>query len=399
MNDATTANNNQQQAAQVLPLDTFLTNAREETGLTNFGSDDFLEPLEILINALNSEALLSDIGKFQVEMSIARGLNNRLKIENYIAQHPEVLDQQIEHPIFISGLPRTGTTALHHILNADPANHTLRLWEGNDPIPPPEDATYHNDPRIQQSRESVALTEQFMPGFFKTHLMDAEAPDECHLLFAQNFMSVQYSAQFHIPSYASWLYAQDLTDSYAYHKRQLQVLQHKKSGRWVLKTPFHQLGLPALLRNYPDAIIVQTHRAPLKIIGSGCSFSKLVRSNGSLVNDPNTIGRDWMDMLQIYSGSFEDNRVALEPAHPGQFIDIDHDTFVANPWPDLERIYAAANSAIDTAGRQAMQQWFDDNPQGKHGKHQYDIADYGIEQSEIDDLFGDYIKRYNLSMG
>lgn len=399
MNDATTANSDQQQAAQVLPLDTFLANARQETGLSDFGSDDFIEPLEILLKALNSEALLSEIGKFQVEMSIARGLSNRLKIENYIAQNPEVLDQQIKHPIFISGLPRTGTTALHHILNADPANHTLRLWEGNDPIPPPEDATYHSDPRIEQSKQSVALTEQFMPGFFKTHLMDAEAPDECHLLFAQNFMSVQYSAQFHIPSYANWLYAQDLTDSYAYHKRQLQVLQHKKSGRWVLKTPFHQLGLPALLRNYPDAIIVQSHRAPLKIIGSGCSFSKLVRSNGSLVNDPLTIGRDWMDMLQIYSRSFEDNRLILEPRHPGQFIDIDHDTFVANPWPELERIYAAADSAIDTVGRQAMQQWFDDNPQGKHGKHQYDIADYGIEQSEIDDLFGDYIQRYNLSMG
>lgn len=396
MTDALSANS--RTPATVLSLDEFLSNASAETGLTDFGVQDFIEPLEILIKALNSEAQLSEIGKFQVEMGINKGLVNRLKIENYINLNPDVLTQEIDHPIFISGLPRTGTTALHHILNADPANHTLRLWEGNDPIPPPEDASYHNDPRIEKAKESVALTEQFMPGFFKTHLMDAEAPDECHLLFNQNFMSVQFSAQFHVPSYASWLYSQDLTASYAYHKRQLKVLQHKKSGRWVLKTPFHQLGLPALLANYPDAIIVQTHRAPLKIIGSGCSFSKLVRSNGSLVNDNHTIGRDWMEMLDIYSRSFEANRIKLEPLHKGQFIDIDHDSFVKNPWPYIEKIYAAANSQIDTIGQQAMQQWFDDNPQGKHGKHAYDITDYGISMEEIEQLFGEYIQRYKLSM-
>lgn len=384
--------------AQVLAIDAFISAAKTNTGLNHFGAMDFIEPLERLIDALNNEAQLSEIGKYQVEMSIAKGLENRLKIENYIANNPAVLEQEIHHPIFIAGLPRTGTTALHHLLNADPVNHTLRLWEGNEPIPPPEDASYHNDPRIEKTKENVALTEQFMPGFFKTHLMDAEAPDECHLLFGQNFMSVQYSAQFHIPSYASWLYAQELTPLYAYHKRQMLVLQHKKSGRWVLKTPYHQLGLAAILANHPDAIIVQTHRPPLKIIGSGCSFSKLVRSNGSLVNDNNTIGRDWMEMLTIYSNAFEANRVELEPKHIGQFIDIDHDTFVANPWPDLEKIYAAAESKIDSNGRQLMQQWLDDNPQGKHGKHSYDIAEYGISQTEIDELFGDYIDRYGLTM-
>lgn len=401
-NSSTTSNTSETskavKAASVLPIDVFLSNAKSATGLHDFGSNDFVEALERLIDALNSEAQLSEIGKFQVEMSVARGLENRLQIENYIAENPDVLDQQIKHPIFIAGLPRTGTTALHHILNADPANHTLRLWEGNEPIPPPEEATYLTDPRIEKTKESVKLTEQFMPGFFKTHLMDAEAPDECHLLFSQNFMSVQYSAQFHIPSYANWLYAQELTPSYAYHKRQLQVLQHKKSGRWVLKTPYHQLGLPAILKVYPDAIIVQTHRAPLKIIGSGCSFSQLVRSNGSLVNDKLTNGRDWMDMLNVYSSSFENNRAELEAKHPNQFIDIDHDEFVSNPWPELEKIYAAADSRIDDTGKQAMQKWFDDNPQGKHGKHTYNIADYGISEKEIDELFGEYIKRYNLSM-
>ena len=380
-------------------LDVFLDRARESTGLQDFGDEDFIEALTILINALNTEAQLNDIGKFQVEMSINKGLENRLKIEHYISEHPDLLEQPIEKPVFISGLPRTGTTALHHMLNVDPANHTLRLWEGNNPIPPPEDATYLTDPRIAQQKEAVKMTEQFMPGFFTTHLMDAEAPDECHLLFAHNFMSVQYSAQFHIPSYANWLYAQDLTDSYAYHRRQLLVLQHKKSGRWILKTPFHQLGLPAIFANYPDAIIVQTHRAPLKIIGSGCSFSKMVRGSGSHINDNHIIGRDWMDMLQVYSTSFEKNRALLEPGRESQFLDIYHDSFVRDPWPAIDAIYTACGTTLSETGRNAMQQWLDDNPQGKHGKHEYDIADYGIEQQEIDQLFGPYTERYQLAMG
>ena len=171
-NSSTTSNTSDTskavKAASVLPIDVFLSNAKSATGLHDFGSNEFVEALERLIDALNSEAQLSEIGKFQVEMSIARGLENRLQIENYIAENPDVLDQQIKHPIFIAGLPRTGTTALHHILNADPANHTLRLWEGNEPIPPPEEATYLTDPRIEKTKESVKLTEQFMPGFLNS---------------------------------------------------------------------------------------------------------------------------------------------------------------------------------------------------------------------------------------
>ncbi len=383
---------------QVSDISVYLNKAKKETGLNDFGGIDFVEPLERIIDALNREAVLNPAGKFQVEMLFAKGLENRLRVEDYIRKNPDVLDQVIQSPIFISGLPRTGTTALHHLLNADTKNHTLRLWEGNELIPPPEDATYLSDPRIEKTKQNVAMTDQFMPGFFKTHLMEAEAPDECHLLFGQNFMSVQYSAQYHIPSYANWLYDQDLTDSYAYHKRQMLVLQHKKSGRWVLKTPYHQLGLPAILANHPSAIIVQTHRAPMKIIASGCSFSKVVRTPSSHLDDDHMIGRDWMDMLQIYSRAFESHRPALEISHPGQFIDIKHDEFVRNPWPSLNAIYTAAGSTIDEQGKANMQQWLDDNQQGKHGKHEYNIADYGITQTEIDDLFGDYVKKYDLTM-
>lgn len=382
----------------MLKLDALLSDAKTETGLKDFGDDDFLQPLQILIDALQAEARLNAAGAFRAEQNIRSGLRNRLLIEDYIGRHPDVLEQQIERPIFIAGLPRTGTTALHHMLNQDRANHTLRLWEGQNPVPPPQEASYLRDPRIAKTRQSVAATERFLPGFFKTHLMDAEEPDECHLLFNRNFMSVEYSANYHIPAYANWLYAQDLTASYAYHKRQLLLLQHKKKGRWVLKTPLHQLGVDAILKNHPQAIIVQTHRAPMTFVASGCSFSLLIRKGGSDHIDPVEIGRDWMQMLHAYTTHFESARRRLGAEYPGQFVDIHHDEFVRDPWPAIDRVYQAAGARLSGQGRAAMQSWLDEHPQGKHGRHEYKLQDYGITRDEVEALFGDYVERYALAM-
>ncbi|MEH6551019.1 MAG: sulfotransferase [Pseudomonadales bacterium] len=382
----------------MLILEDLLEKARIETGLDDFGGDEFLEPLTILIKSLNEEANLNDIGRFRAEMNISNGLAYRLKVEDYIKQHPDVLEQKIEKPVFIVGLPRTGTTALHHMLNQDPANHTLRIWEANKPVPPPEEATYLTDPRIEESRASLEMTEQFLPGFGVTHLLGAEEPDECYMLFNRTFMSVEYSAIFHVPSYAKWIYAHDHGANYAYHKKQLQLLQHKKKGRWILKAPFHQLGLRAILKHYPDAILVQTHRAPMAIVASGCSFSELLRKGGSDDIDRNVIGHDWMEMLRVYSTEFERARSELEPLHPGQFLDIQFKDLLQQPYAAVEQVYAAAGTALSEQGRAAMEQWQANNPKDKQGKHEYRLEDYGLSRADVEALFGDYVKRYNLNM-
>jgi hypothetical protein len=383
----------------VLDKQELLESAVEQTGLNDFGPGDFQEPLERLLVALNSEARLNDFGRLRAQMTISAGLCKRLEIHDYLHQHPQVGSEEIRRPVFILGLPRTGTTALHHMLNHDPGNRTLRLWEAQNPVPPPETATYLTDSRIQQQSEGVALTEQFLPGFLTTHLIDAEEPDECYMLLNRNFMSVEYSAMFHVPSYANWLYRNLCSSgSYAYHKRQLQLLQSKHPGAWVLKAPFHQLGLTEILKHYPDAIIVQTHRAPMSFVASGCSFSELLRRSGSDHVDKHEIGRDWMDMLEIYTHTFEQDRAELEPNHPGQFVDIRHDDFVADPWPAIDSIYAARGDTLTPEARERMQAWLDNHPQGKHGKHTYQLNDYGISRSQVEALFGSYISRYNLTM-
>ncbi|MEP1472872.1 MAG: sulfotransferase [Halieaceae bacterium] len=383
----------------MLDKNELLSAAMEQTGLDDFGPDDFQEPLDRLLAALNSEARLNDFGRLRAQMTISAGLCKRLEIRDYLGQHPEVAGEDVRRPVFIVGLPRTGTTALHHMLNHDAANRTLRLWEAQNPVPPPETATYLTDPRIQQQSEGVALTEQFLPGFLTTHLIDAEEPDECYMLLNRNFMSVEYSAMFHVPSYANWLYRNlCASGSYAYHKQQLQLLQSKHPGSWVLKAPFHQLGLSEILKHYPDAIIVQTHRAPMSFVASGCSFSELLRRSGSDTVDKHEIGRDWMDMLEIYTRTFEQDRANLEANHPGQFVDIHHDDFVADPWPAIESIYAARGDTLSSEARKQMQTWLDNHPQGKHGKHSYRLDDYGISRAQVEALFDSYISRYNLTM-
>jgi len=382
----------------VLDKDELLREAVESTGLTDFGDSGFHQPLDRLIKALNTEAQLNDFGLLRARMTIASGLSKRLEIHDYLLRHPEVLDEVVVRPVFIVGLPRTGTTALHHMLNQDTANHTLRLWEAQNPIPPPQADTYTTDPRIARQKAGVELTETFLPGFLQTHLIDAEEPDECYMLLNRNFMSVEYSAMFHIPSYANWLYANLCAgDSYAYHRLQLQLLQSRRPGQWVLKAPFHQLGLEGILREYPDAIIVQTHRDPMSFVPSGCSFSELLRKSGSDHVDRAVIGKDWMDMLRIYTHTFEEARARLEPDFPNQFIDMYHDEFVSDPWPIIDTIYRACGKTLSVDGRAAMQNWLSANPKGKHGKHQYRLEDYGISRRDVDELFGDYVARYGLT--
>ena len=382
----------------MLEKDQLIQTAIDQTGLNDFDGDNFQEALQRLVDALNAEAKLSESGVLSAELAIVAGLRNRLKIYDYIQQHPDVLEQEIVKPVFIVGLPRTGTTALHHMLNQDSANHTLRAWEAQDPVPPPEEATYRSDPRIEKQRQELAMTEQSLPGFSTTHLMGAEEPDECYVLLSRHLMSVEFSALYHIPSYANWLYAQDLTESYAYHKLQLKLLQYKKSGRWILKAPCHQLGLEAILHHYPDATIVQTHRAPMRLVGSGCSFSELVRKTGSDHIDPLQVGQDWMDMLKAYTRTFEAAREKLEPNFPEQFVDMHHDAFVEDPWPTIETVYEKGQCKLSDGARAAMQSWRDENPKGKHGKHEYRLERYGMSRADVEAVFGDYARRYNLPM-
>lgn len=380
----------------MLSVERLLDEARGEAGLGDFGGEDFLEPLSVLVDALNTEAGYNEFGEMRARISLARALVTRLQVHDYLYRHPDVLDQPVARPVFILGLPRTATTALHHLLNQDRRNHTLRLWEANNPVPPPEEATYLSDPRIVESREGVALSDQLMPGFRQAHLMDAEEPDECIMLFVRAMVSVEFPSFYHIPSYTQWIFDTPMSELYGYYKQQLQLLQYRKSGRWVLKTPMHQLGLDAIFEHFPDALIVQTHRDPATLLASGCSFCEILRNSCSDDVDPRVVGSDWLQLLETYTRRAEQARARLEPQHPEQFIDIFHDEFVADPLAAIGAIYERLGQAIDAEAESAMGHWIAAHPQHRHGRRSYSLERYGLGPEDVERVFGDYVRRYDL---
>jgi len=226
--------------------------------------------------------------------------------------------------------------------------------------------------------------------------MDAEEPDECYMLFNRLFQSVEFTAMYQIPSYMHWLFQMDLDDAYAYHKRQLQLLQFKKSGRMVLKSPFHQLGLDSILKYYPDALIVQQHRAPETIVASGCSFSEILKRPFSDDVDSHDVGKEWLFQLESYTNTFEKARERLESSHPGQFVDIYYKYFVSDPWLALETIYGHLGEELTGSARASIQGWIDGNPKGKRGAHSYSLEDYGLSNADVDRVFGSYREKYDV---
>jgi hypothetical protein len=358
-----------------------------DTGLEDFGRHPLNEPLEILIQAMSKAADPTELGRNHFENSISNALSSRLQIEQYTSDHPDLLAGVIEKPIFIVGLPRTGTTTLHHLLNQDASNHTLRLWEAGSPIPPPEEATYTSDPRITKLRTAMSIGGDQLEEMRKLHLTDPEGPDECHMLFTRAIQSMEYPSLFHLPDYAEYIYSTDLHPLYAYHKRQLQLLQYKKSGNWVLKAPFHQMGLQAILDTHPNAIIVQTHRDPVTLMASGASFGHSLRKPWNNNPDPTKSGRDWFRMVDTYIAHFKHDRNQLEPSRPNQFMDVEYQQLLKNPLEIVKKIYGLAGRAVSDSARDCMQTWLDDHPPNKHGKHEYRLEDYGITEEEVFESF------------
>src|SRR5512143_2892637 len=261
---------------------TLCARACRATGLEDFGDPWFREPLGVLLAALEREAALHPLGRVIARSDLTRLLENRLRMTDVLARHPEIAAAPVARPLFVVGLPRTGTSILHELLAQDPANRVPMTWAAMHPYPPPERATYRSDPRIAALDQHLSGVDRLLPEFKKMHPMGAELPQECVALTAHDFASMLFSTTHRVPSYQAWLDRADLRPVYASHRRQLQYLQWRcPAEHWVLKSPGHLWALDALLAEYPDACVVQTHRDPLRVIASLASLVATLRSMAS----------------------------------------------------------------------------------------------------------------------
>src|SRR5580765_1152984 len=267
----------------VLDTDRLVERALEAAGLDDFGDDNWRPGLDRLAHSLRTEARLHELGEQIAEGEIVEYLATRLGLVEWRKQHPEIADADVVPPIVIVGQARTGTTILHDLLAQDRSNRVPLTWEVARPLPPPESATYDTDPRIAASQELLDGVELVIPGFQAMHPMGALLPQECVRITGGDFRSMIFPTQYRVPSYAQWLIDDaDMASAYRYHRMFLQHLQSRHpAARWVLKSPGHLWALDALTAEYPNALLVQTHRDPLRILASLSSLVARLRSLGS----------------------------------------------------------------------------------------------------------------------
>jgi hypothetical protein len=359
------------------------------TGLDDFGDDDYRDGLSVLLDSYARESSLTPAGS-KAHRSFLRGaLVARLLSEAAWRQHPEHRTVTVERPVFVTGLPRTGTTALHRLLTADPAHQGPELWLTEVPQPRPPRETWDDNPVYAAIRDAYRAHHVTNPEFMGVHYTSADQVEECWQLLRQSMMSVSFECLAYVPAYARWLRNQDWTGAYRRHRRNLQLIGlHDTGRRWVLKNPSHLFALDALLAAYPDALVVQAHRSPRTVIASVCSLTASASAGWSHAFGPDVVGRTQLDLWARGLERFTADR-ALHGAE--RFVDVHHDDFVADPLRTVEEIYDRLGTPLTGSARGAMAAAHAESTAGRHRPaHRYELADFGLTGEEVDGRFGDY---------
>ena len=362
-----------------LDADTLCERARRATGLDDFGDPWFRQPLGVLLESMEREAAMHTLGRVIARTDLTRLLENRLRMTDVITRHPEITAAPVARPLFVVGLPRTGTSILHELLAQDPANRVPMTWEVMHPYPPPERASYTSDPRIAALDKHLSGVDRLLPEFKKMHPMGAELPQECVAMTAHDFASMLFSTTHRVPSYQRWLDRADLRPVYASHRRQLQYLQWRcPAEHWVLKSPGHLWALDALLAEYPDACVVQTHRDPLKVVASLASLVATLRTMASNDIDQAAIGREWTEFLAdglARAAAVRDRWPATAPPP----FDMQFGEFLRDEVGMMRRIYTHFGRELSDDAATRMRRFLDANPKDKHGAHKYRLADASLD--------------------
>ncbi|EIU04684.1 putative sulfotransferase [Mycobacteroides abscessus 5S-0422] len=367
--------------------------ARRATGL-EWVADAYLDDaLDALATSLRNDAKLSFLGRKMVQVRLVGMLSTRLRLRELIRTNPGIAQLPVEPPIVIVGLQRTGTTLLHRLLAADPSAGSMSSWEGASPLPHPQQPSGAADLRIAQAAKDERSLKYLAPQFFAIHSVEAEAPEEDVLLLDFALHSQMPEVMFHVPGYAKWLADQDMTPAYELHRLLLQVLQWQRPrGRWVLKTPAHLEHLDVLLRVYPGAVVVWTHRDPAQTTASSSSMLAHYQALFSDRVDHHELARYWLGK----NAQIIDRAIAVRAEHPAAFVDINYTELLDDPIAAVQRIYHAADRRLSDDALTAMRASLQENRQHKHGEHRYSLAQFGLTITEVDAAYRRYIDHFAI---
>jgi len=373
-------------------IDAFHQAASDALGLDDFGVDDYREALSVLCRSLDHDASMTSVGEAAAEGMIIDALSARLCVEEGHRTNSHAGGLRIERPLVIVGLPRTGTTALHHLIAQDPGFQSLEHWLERTPKPRPPLSAWESDEDFLSAKERVRSIYERSPEMQAIHGIAADLPDECWNIFSQNFTHSSWQANFDVQGYADWWSEYDMTPTYRRHLRNAQLIGCREPDRrWLFKDSTHLFDLDALLAVYPDALIIQTHRDPVKTIPSVCSLCWSSRNPMNQDSDLRRFAESTLDLWERGIGSMMEAREGRDPA---QFFDLSFERFVIDPIASIREIYEAFEIEYDA--HVAMNNFRLANPKGQTGEHRYSSKEWGLDADEIAERFSEYYRRYDV---
>jgi hypothetical protein len=381
-----------------LSVERILDRARRSTGLSDFGDGDVLEPLEVLVDSLESEADLTPIGRSGARSRLVEILTIRLQVVDYLARHSAVGDEVVRRPLFVVGFPRTGTTMLFNLLAQDPAARPLLGWEAWAPIPDRHARRGGRDPRIRRYTRRLRGLHYLAPHLPEIHPISATGPEECTSVLLRTLVTSFFALIYRVPRFHEWFLTRPravLEHAYRLHEAHLKLLQHQRRGeRWLLKSPAHLTALDAIAAVYPDVCIVQTHRDLAKVFPSTCSLLAVMRRISTDAVDPAALGRESLAVGRRVL----DKAMRLRDELPAARVcDVRYADLVADPQGTLLRIYEHFGLPVPEDLESRASSWLEENRRHKHGVHRYSLESFGIDRAEIDRLGADYMERFGVS--
>ena len=380
-----------------LDQDALLEKSCKLTGLHDFGEPSFRTPLGILLRSFEEDARLNLVGRITVHSEVVRVLCNRLRMQRDGKDFPAIAREKITRPIFITGLPRSGTTFLHALLAQDPACRAPRVWEVMHPSPPPETATYRIDPRIEHTRRQLSWIDVLMPDFDKCHTISASLPQECIAMTDHSFLSYVFESMYFVTSYRSWHDRQDKRPAYEFHRRFLQQLQWRCPGAfWVLKAPSHLMALEALFQVYPDAQVVLTHRDPLKVLPSCASFAKVLRAPFTGPIDLEKLGaevsRRWTESADSLTRMRSEQKALRY-----NFFDVGYPELIRDPLAAVQGIYSHFDRELSPEAEAAMRLFVAQHHKDGRGAHLYSLEEFGLDAATERSNFKKYTEYFDIA--
>ncbi|HTU64185.1 MAG TPA: sulfotransferase, partial [Polyangiales bacterium] len=371
-----------------MTVDEILRAAQSASDLPEPDSDSWREGLDILLHDHETANTLSERGASIMRGRYTDALAARMRVDDFLRRHPQLCSKPIERPVFILGMPRTGTTLVSYMLDADPANRSLLKWEAYNGVPPAAAGALRTDPRCLAEKAKDEQIIKNNPKGAAQHFEAGDGPTECVHLLAQDFKSLMFAVLSTTPTYHDWLLFCDMRSAFEHRKRVYQVLQSTNPGRWVLKLPSDALFIRTLFETFPDAKVIWTHRDPYVALASSLSM----RSSSQAIFNKQPDRAYIRDRFPLQLALHLARPLEISRERPDAIYHAYYDDLVSDPLGQMQKIYGWLGDSWSAEAESGMRAWLDHNPQGRFGRHSYSLEEWGLSERQLDPYFADYLR-------